>query len=222
MRGLTRYSKLHNSARMETGGGEMASPRLGRRRDVSPRGQIDFAQTCARTPAACRLGPVAAGGRRGTSWNPAAVTPVPLYGRREVKRLVESDRAMPHERVALRRRWGFSSASAPSRSWLTRCVPRRERSLHRRAQPGRTLGLLIELGAAGRVTLLTSPLAIIEAERNLEAKHRRRCPPCGEASPRSSRQGAGAGRRRAADASGAVVKGWPLLAAAIGPTPATS
>jgi len=30
--------------------------------------------------------------------------------------------------------------------------------------------LLIELGAAGRVTLLTSPLAIIEAERNLEAK----------------------------------------------------
>ena len=29
---------------------------------------------------------------------------------------------------------------------------------------------LIELGAAGRVTLLTSPLAIIEAERNLEAK----------------------------------------------------
>ncbi len=30
--------------------------------------------------------------------------------------------------------------------------------------------LLIELSAAGRVTLLTSPLAIIEAERNLEAK----------------------------------------------------
>ena len=30
--------------------------------------------------------------------------------------------------------------------------------------------LLIELGAAGRVTLLTSALAIIEAERNLEAK----------------------------------------------------
>ena len=30
--------------------------------------------------------------------------------------------------------------------------------------------LLIELGAAGRVTLLTSPLAIAEAERNLEAK----------------------------------------------------
>ena len=30
--------------------------------------------------------------------------------------------------------------------------------------------LLIELGAAGRVTLLTSPLAIVEAERNLEAK----------------------------------------------------
>jgi len=30
--------------------------------------------------------------------------------------------------------------------------------------------LLVELGAAGRVILLTSPLAIIEAERNLEAK----------------------------------------------------
>ncbi len=30
--------------------------------------------------------------------------------------------------------------------------------------------LLIELGAAGRVTLLTSLLAIVEAERNLEAK----------------------------------------------------
>ena len=30
--------------------------------------------------------------------------------------------------------------------------------------------LLVELGAAGRVTLLASPLAIVEAERNLEAK----------------------------------------------------
>jgi predicted nucleic acid-binding protein len=30
--------------------------------------------------------------------------------------------------------------------------------------------LLLELGAAGRVTLLTSPLAIVEAERNLEVK----------------------------------------------------
>jgi predicted nucleic acid-binding protein len=30
--------------------------------------------------------------------------------------------------------------------------------------------LLVELGVAGRVTLLTSPLAIVEAERNLEAK----------------------------------------------------
>ena len=30
--------------------------------------------------------------------------------------------------------------------------------------------LLVELGPAGRVTLLTSPLAIVEAERNLEAK----------------------------------------------------
>ena len=30
--------------------------------------------------------------------------------------------------------------------------------------------LLIELGTAGRVTLLTSPLAVVEAERNCEAK----------------------------------------------------
>jgi uncharacterized protein len=30
--------------------------------------------------------------------------------------------------------------------------------------------LLLELGAAGRVTLLTSPLAIVEPERNLEVK----------------------------------------------------
>ncbi|RPH84032.1 MAG: PIN domain-containing protein [Candidatus Rokuibacteriota bacterium] len=30
--------------------------------------------------------------------------------------------------------------------------------------------LLVEVGAAGRVTLLTSALAVIEAERNLEAK----------------------------------------------------
>ena len=30
--------------------------------------------------------------------------------------------------------------------------------------------LLVELGAAGRITLLTSPLAIAEAERNLGAK----------------------------------------------------
>jgi predicted nucleic acid-binding protein len=30
--------------------------------------------------------------------------------------------------------------------------------------------LLVELGAAGRITRLTSPLAIVEAERNLEAK----------------------------------------------------
>ena len=29
---------------------------------------------------------------------------------------------------------------------------------------------MIELGAAGRLTLLTSPLAVVEAERNLEAK----------------------------------------------------
>ena len=36
--------------------------------------------------------------------------------------------------------------------------------------PGGLSALLIELGAARRVTLLTSPLAIVEAERNLEAK----------------------------------------------------
>ncbi len=36
--------------------------------------------------------------------------------------------------------------------------------------PNGLSALLIELGATGRVTLLTSPLAIIEAEQNLEAK----------------------------------------------------
>lgn len=36
--------------------------------------------------------------------------------------------------------------------------------------PNGLSALLIEVGAAGRVTLLTSPLAIIEAQRNLEAK----------------------------------------------------
>jgi predicted nucleic acid-binding protein len=36
--------------------------------------------------------------------------------------------------------------------------------------PAGLSALLVELGAAGRVTLLTSALAIVEAERNLEAK----------------------------------------------------
>jgi predicted nucleic acid-binding protein len=36
--------------------------------------------------------------------------------------------------------------------------------------PNGLSALLVELGAAGRVTLLTSPLAIVEAERNLEVK----------------------------------------------------
>jgi predicted nucleic acid-binding protein len=76
--------------------------------------------------------------------------------------------------------------------------------------------LLIELGAAGRVTLLTSPLAIVEAERNLEAK-RPSCAahPAREPYRRSSRQRTGARRRRAADASGLIFEGSALLAAAI-------
>ena len=37
-------------------------------------------------------------------------------------------------------------------------------------RPDGLSALLIELGTAGRVGLLTSPLAIVEAERNLEAK----------------------------------------------------
>jgi predicted nucleic acid-binding protein len=36
--------------------------------------------------------------------------------------------------------------------------------------PNGLSALLIELGAAGRLTLLTSPLAVVEAERNLETK----------------------------------------------------
>lgn len=36
--------------------------------------------------------------------------------------------------------------------------------------PGGLCALLLEIGTTGRVTLLTSPLASIEAQRNLEAK----------------------------------------------------
>jgi len=43
--------------------------------------------------------------------------------------------------------------------------------------------LLIELGVAGRVTLLTSPLAIVEAERNFEAKRPSALPTLGGSLP---------------------------------------
>jgi len=77
--------------------------------------------------------------------------------------------------------------------------------------------LLVELGAAGRVTLLTSPLAIVEAERNLEAKR-----PAALATLRRSLAAVGVVREPApADAERLTPpelssKDRPLLAAAIG------
>lgn len=44
--------------------------------------------------------------------DPAAVTPVSLYGDEEIERLVAADRIAPRERAALRRRWGLR---APAR-----------------------------------------------------------------------------------------------------------
>ena len=44
--------------------------------------------------------------------DPAAVTPVSLYGDEEIERLVAADRVGPRERAALRRRWGLK---APAR-----------------------------------------------------------------------------------------------------------
>src|SRR2546425_3265444 len=76
--------------------------------------------------------------------------------------------------------------------------------------------LLVELGAAGRVTLLTSPLAIVEAERNLEAKR-----PAALATLRRSLAGVGVVREPApADVERLTPpelssKDRPLLAAAI-------
>jgi uncharacterized protein len=77
--------------------------------------------------------------------------------------------------------------------------------------------LLVELGAAGRVTLLTSPLAIVEAERNLEAKR-----PAALATLRRSLAAVGVVREPApADVERLTPpdlssKDRPLLAAAIG------
>ena len=44
--------------------------------------------------------------------DPAAVTPVSLYGDEEIERLVAADRVALPERAALRRRWGLK---APAR-----------------------------------------------------------------------------------------------------------
>ena len=43
--------------------------------------------------------------------DPAAVTPVSLYADEEIERLVGADRASPHERTALRRRWGLKAGA---------------------------------------------------------------------------------------------------------------
>lgn len=76
--------------------------------------------------------------------------------------------------------------------------------------------LLIELGAAGRVTLLTSPLAIAEAERNLEAKRPAALPAFrrGLSAVRIAREPAPADVERLTPP-GLSLRDRPLLAAAI-------
>ncbi|MBI4637250.1 MAG: AbrB/MazE/SpoVT family DNA-binding domain-containing protein [Candidatus Rokubacteria bacterium] len=80
---------------------------------VSPRGQITLPK---RVRARLRLAPGSVlllreeAGR--IVLDPAAVTPVALYGDEEIERLVTADRVASRERAALRRRWGLK---APTR-----------------------------------------------------------------------------------------------------------
>ena len=48
--------------------------------------------------------------------DPAAVTPVSLYGDEEIERLVAADRVGPRERAALRRRWGVKAGARRRRA----------------------------------------------------------------------------------------------------------
>ncbi len=80
---------------------------------VSPRGQITLPK---RVRARLRLAPGSVLLLREEAGkivlDPAAVTPVSLYGDEEIERLVAADRVAPGERAALRRRWGLK---APAR-----------------------------------------------------------------------------------------------------------
>lgn len=80
---------------------------------VSPRGQITLPK---RLRARLRLAPGSVLLLREEAGkivlDPAAVTPISLYGDEEIERLVGADRVAPRERAALRRRWGLK---APAR-----------------------------------------------------------------------------------------------------------
>jgi len=80
---------------------------------VSPRGQITLPKPLR---ARLRLAPGSVLLLREEAGkivlDPAAVTPVSLYGDEEIERLVGADRVAPRERAALRRRWGLK---APAR-----------------------------------------------------------------------------------------------------------
>lgn len=75
---------------------------------VSPRGQITLPKPLR---ARLRLAPGSVlllreeAGR--IVLDPAAVTPISLYGEEEIERLVEVDRVAPGTRATLRRRWGL-------------------------------------------------------------------------------------------------------------------
>ena len=80
---------------------------------VSPRGQVILPK---RVRARLRLAPGSVLLLREEAGkivlDPAAVTPVSLYGDEEIERLVAADRVALPERAALRRRWGLK---APAR-----------------------------------------------------------------------------------------------------------
>ena len=79
---------------------------------VSPRGQITLPKPLR---ARLRLAPGSVLLLREESGkivlDPAAVTPVSLYGDEEIERLVGADRVSPRERAALRRRWGLKTGA---------------------------------------------------------------------------------------------------------------
>jgi AbrB family looped-hinge helix DNA binding protein len=79
---------------------------------VSPRGQITLPKPVR---ARLRLAPGSVLLLREEAGkivlDPAAVTPVSLYGDEEIERLVRADRVGPRERATLRRRWGLKSGA---------------------------------------------------------------------------------------------------------------
>ena len=84
---------------------------------VSPRGQITLPKPLR---ARLRLAPGSVLLLREEAGkivlDPAAVTPVSLYGEEEIERLVRADRVAPREREALRRRWGLKASARRRRA----------------------------------------------------------------------------------------------------------